>query len=188
MGVIVGLDEVGRGCLAGPLVAAAVVLDRRINLLRDSKTISKDRREVLAARIRQKALAWATGWATAREIDESGMTAATTLAMERAVEQITCTYDEVIVDGSINYLKTNPKARAIVRADASIPVVSAASIVAKVARDNYMTETAAEFPHYQFEKHVGYGTKLHRDMLKKHGHCELHRLSFKPLQELMENV
>ena len=184
MGNIVGVDEVGRGCLAGPLVAAAVVLDKRINMLRDSKLIKKERREILSARIQKKALAWATGWASVQEIDQFGMTKATSLAMQRALDQISCDYDEIIVDGSVNYLKANPKARAVVKADQTVPVVSAASIIAKVARDNYMTEIAAKFPAYQFEKHVGYGTKLHRDMLKANGHCELHRLSFKPLQEL----
>lgn len=188
MGNAVGIDEVGRGCLAGPLVAAAVVLDKRINLLRDSKMIRKERREILAARIQKKALSWATGWASVQEIDELGMTKATTLAMGRALEQISCEYDEIIIDGSINYLKSSPKARAVVKADQTIRVVSAASIVAKVARDKFMTEVATKFPAYQFEKHVGYGTKLHRDMLKLNGHCELHRLSFKPLQELMGNV
>ncbi len=185
MGNVVGIDEVGRGCLAGPLVAGAVVLDKRINMLRDSKELTKQRREILTTRIQAKALAWATGWATVAEIDELGMTKATTLAMQRALDQITCPYDEVIIDGIVNYLKENPKARPIVKADQTVPVVSAASIVAKVARDHFMTEMAAKFPVYQFDRHVGYGTKLHRELLKLHGHCELHRLSFKPLQELL---
>lgn len=185
---IVGVDEVGRGCLAGPLTAAAVILDRRINMLRDSKVLTAERREVLSARIRQKAFAYGIGWVTPSEIDQVGMTQATTLAMERALESITCEYDEIIVDGSINYLKTHPKARAVVKADQTVPVVSAASIIAKVARDQYMAEAAEKFPHYKFEKHVGYGTKLHRELLSLHGACELHRLSFRPLQELGTDV
>lgn len=188
MSVVVGVDEVGRGCLAGPLVAGAVVLDKRINMLRDSKTIAKERREVLAKRIQLKAKAYATGWATPAEIDELGMTKATSLAMQRAVEQIGCKYDEIIVDGSFNYLKENPKARTLIKADQSVPVVSAASIVAKVARDHHMAEMAEHFPHYRFEKHVGYGTKLHRELLKLHGVCELHRKSFGPVRSLLPEL
>lgn len=184
MGNVVGIDEVGRGCLAGPLVAGAVVLDRRIYLLRDSKELPKKRREILAARIQAKALAWATGWVSPQEIDELGMTKATSLAMRRALEQIDCNYDDVIIDGSFNYLKHEPRARAIIKADQTVPVVSAASIIAKVARDTFMTEMAAQFPLYRFEQHVGYGTRLHRELLRLHGACELHRFSFKPLQEL----
>lgn len=186
MGNIVGIDEVGRGCLAGPLVAGAVVLDKRMYKLRDSKLLTKRQREVLSARIQTKALAYATGWVTPQEIDAVGMTKATSLAMRRALEQITCDYDEIIIDGSINYLKPNPKARAIVKADQTVPVVSAASIIAKVARDQFMTDIATKYPQYQFDHHVGYGTQLHRDMLKLHGYCDLHRMSFKPLQNLLE--
>lgn len=188
MGIVVGVDEVGRGCLAGPLVAATVVLDRRINLLKDSKLLTSDRREVLSARIKQKALSYGVGWVRPTEIDQLGMTQATSLAMERALQQITCDYDEIIVDGSVNYLKNYAKARAVIKADQTMPVVSAASIIAKVARDHYMHEISAKFPHYQFEKHVGYGTKLHRELLKLHGICELHRQSFKPIQELLASV
>ena len=182
MGNIVGIDEVGRGCLAGPLVAGAVVLDKRMYKLRDSKLLTKHQREVLAVRIQAKALAYATGWVSPQEIDQLGMTKATGLAMQRALDQITCDYDEIIIDGIVNFLKPNPKTRTIVKADQTVPVVSAASIIAKVARDQYMTEIAMQYPHYQFERHVGYATRLHRDMLKLHGHCDIHRLSFKPLQ------
>lgn len=186
--ITVGVDEVGRGCLAGPLTAAAVVLDRRINLLRDSKVLTAERRDVLSERIQQKALAYGIGWATPLEIDELGMTRATTLAMERALEFITCEYDEIIVDGSVNYLKKYTTARAVIKADQTMPVVSAASIIAKVARDKYMAEAATKFPHYQFEKHVGYGTKLHRELLKLHGVCELHRKSFGPVRSLLPEI
>lgn len=188
MSAIVGIDEVGRGCLAGPLVAAAVVLDRRINGLRDSKLLTRPQREALSVRIHNKALAFGIGWVTAAEIDTVGLTQATTLAMERALQFITCDYDEIIIDGSYNYLKAHAKSRTIIKADLTVPVVSAASIIAKVARDNYMTEMAAKFPHYQFERHVGYGTKLHRELLRLHGRCELHRLSFRPLQDVPLHV
>lgn len=174
--------------MAGPLVAAAVALGPRINLLKDSKLLTPQRREVLSVRIKQKAISYGIGWVEPAEIDQLGMTQATTLAMERAIAQISCGYDEIIVDGSLNYLKSSPKARAIIKADQTIPVVSAASIIAKVARDHYMHHIAVKFPNYQFEKHVGYGTKLHRELLKLHGTCELHRRSFKPVMELMPSV
>ncbi len=185
---VVGIDEVGRGCLAGPLVAAAVVLDKRINMLRDSKLLSRAQRENIAKRIKQKALGYGIGWVSVEEINTIGLTKANQLAIRRALEQITCDYDQIIIDGSINYLKDNPKAVTLIKADQKVKCVSAASIIAKVTRDNHMIELANKFPHYQFDRHVGYGTKLHREMLKLHGHCELHRLNYKPLQELMANV
>jgi ribonuclease HII len=188
MGNVVGIDEVGRGCLAGPLVAAAVVLDKRMYKLRDSKVLTKHQREVLAARIQIKALAYATGWVSPQEIDQVGMTKATSLAMKRALDQITCDYDEIIIDGIVNFLKPNPKAKTIVKADQTVPVVSAASIIAKVARDQFMTEIATKYPLYQFERHVGYGTRLHREMLKLHGHCDIHRLSFRPLKATLAEI
>lgn len=182
----VGLDEVGRGCWAGPLVAGAVIFDRPRPLrgLRDSKLLTKEQREKLAVRIRDKAIAYGLGWVTPAEIDELGLTAATGLAMRRAVELLNIEFDEIIIDGIVNYLPHEPKARAVVKADDSVPVVSAASIIAKVARDDYMTEIAATYPQYGFDRHVGYGTKAHQESLKLHGISELHRLSFKPIQFL----
>lgn len=188
MGNVVGIDEVGRGCLAGPLVAGAVVLDKRMYKLRDSKLLTKRQREVLAVRIQDKALAYATGWVSPQEIDQVGMTMATSLAMQRALDQIVCSYDEIIIDGIINYLKPNPKAHAIVKADQTVPVVSAASIIAKVARDQFMAEIAPKYPEYQFERHVGYATRLHREMLQLHGHCDIHRLSFQPLKATLAEI
>jgi ribonuclease HII len=119
------------------------------------------------------------------EIDELGMTGATSLAMRRAVDQLAHEYDEIIIDGIVNYLQDDPRARPVVKADASVPVVSAASIIAKVARDEYMAKIAGEYPAYGFEQHVGYGTRLHQEMLKLHGVSVLHRRSFKSIRALL---
>lgn len=185
--VTVGIDEVGRGCWAGPLVAGAVILDKPIAGLRDSKKLRKKRREALAVEIQLTAAAYGLGWVWPEEIDELGLTASVRLAMQRALDQITGEYDELIIDGNLNFFPENTKARAVIKADDSIPAVSAASIIAKVARDNYMAgEAAGKYPNYQFEKHVGYGTKLHIEMLKLHGVSNIHRKSYNPIQKFME--
>lgn len=183
--VTVGIDEVGRGCWAGPLVAGAVILGPTMRGLRDSKQLIKADRQRLAVRIRAKALAFGLGWVSPAEIDELGMTGATSLAMRRAVDQLTVEYDEIIIDGIINYLPEEPKARAVVKADSSVKAVGAASIIAKVARDDYMTKIAEDYPAYGFDSHVGYGTALHRERLRLHGVSDLHRRSFKPIQALL---
>jgi len=182
--VVVGIDEVGRGCWAGPLVAAAVALDKTIAGLKDSKLLSKIQRDRLDVIIQSKALAVGVGWVSPLEIDEIGLSAANALAMQRAMESITITYNEIIIDGNINYLIDNPKARALIKADATVPLVSAASIIAKVARDKYMSQMAKQFPDYGFERHVGYGTALHMERLKLHGISTLHRKSFMPIKAL----
>jgi len=182
---VVGVDEVGRGCWAGPVVAGAVLLDKHIVGLRDSKKLTKKQRETLDVKIRAKALAIGIGWATAGEIDELGMTAALRLAMQRAVAEITLPYDQVIIDGNYNYLPENPKASYLVKADDIVPAVSAASIVAKVARDRYMAEAALAYPGYDFERHVGYGTMAHSKALAVLGVCDLHRRSFAPIRTLL---
>ncbi len=185
--IIVGVDEVGRGCWAGPLVAGAVILDvgKPMRGLRDSKELDKLQRQKLAARIYKKALVWGLGWVAPSEIDELGMTDATSLAMRRAVGQLASDYDEIIIDGIVNYLKDDPRAKAVVKADSSVPVVSAASIIAKVARDEYMIKISADYPDYGFDRHVGYGTRLHQERLKLHGVSRLHRHSFKPVRALL---
>lgn len=183
-----GIDEVGRGCWAGPLVAGAVIFDRPMRGLRDSKKLTKEQREKFSLRIHKKALACGLGWVWPEEIDQLGLTGATALAMRRALEQIAADYDEIIIDGIVNFLSDNPKARAVIKADDTIPVVSAASIIAKVARDDYMSKIAREHPAYGFDNHVGYGTKLHQERLRLHGVCELHRRSFKPIQALLQEA
>lgn len=184
--IIVGIDEVGRGCWAGPLVAGAVILDEPIDGLKDSKKLGPARREELALLINLQAKAIGLGWVDAATIDRVGLTTAVKWAMERAMEEISAEYDEIIIDGNLNFLDTNAKARAVVKADDSVPSVSAASIVAKVARDKYMVEMAKLYPNYGFERHVGYGTALHLERLKKHGVTKLHRQSFKPIQQLLK--
>lgn len=184
--MVVGIDEVGRGCWAGPLVAGAVALHQNIAGLKDSKVLTKLQRTRLSQEIYEHAAAVGLGWVSAQEVDALGLTEAVRLAMQRAVSQIELPFDEIIIDGSYNFMPTDPRAHAIVKADGSVPAVSAASIVAKVARDEWMCDQAAQdFPLYGFEKHVGYGTKLHRDMLQLHGVCSLHRLSYKPIQLLI---
>lgn len=182
---VVGIDEVGRGCWAGPLVAGAVLLDEPIVGLQDSKVLNRLCRVTLAEHIHEKARAVGLGWVSPVEVDENGLTVAVSLAMQRAVDAVTIEYDQIIIDGNYNFLKGNPKAVTLVKADALVPAVSAASIVAKVARDEYMAEAAKRYPEYGFEKHVGYGTALHLASLKLHGTCALHRLSYKPIQALL---
>lgn len=184
--ITVGIDEVGRGCWAGPVVAGAVVLKKPIDGLTDSKLLSKKQREKLAPIIHKEALAIGLGWVDAATIDKIGLTAAVKLAMERALQQIKIDYDEVIIDGNLNFLTENPKTRSVIKADLTIPAVSAASIIAKVARDNYMAEVGDKHGDYGFEKHVGYGTALHLEKLKLHGTSSLHRRSFKPVAALLQ--
>jgi ribonuclease HII len=181
----VGIDEVGRGCWAGPLVAGAVLLKVPIRGLKDSKKLTRLQREKLDVIIRKKALAIGLGWVTSAELDSIGLTEAVRLAMRRALAEITCAYEEIIIDGNYNFLADVAGTRTLIKADDLIPAVSAASIVAKVARDNFMRGIAPDFPEYQFETHVGYGTATHRAALKRHGVCELHRRSFEPIKLLL---
>jgi ribonuclease HII len=189
--ITVGIDEVGRGSLAGPLVAGAVILDKKITGLKDSKLLSKIQREKLDKIIRTEALALGLGWASASEIDALGLTASVALAMRRALAEIKCGYDEIIIDGNYNFLQggtsENKKCviNTLVKADSLVPAVSAASVVAKVARDNYMIDLAKKYEGYGFEKHVGYCTKLHLKALKALGPSEVHRFSYEPVKLLM---
>lgn len=183
--ITVGIDEVGRGCWAGPLVAGAVILTKPIEGLADSKVLSKKRRNELTKEIKDGAII-GLGWVWPRELDSGGITWAVKTAMERALAEITAEYDEIIIDGNINFFADNPKSIAIIRADGSIPAVSAASIVAKVARDAYMEMKAHErYPEYGFDKHVGYGTAAHIAALEKCGICDIHRQSYKPIKKIM---
>ena len=188
MNIVLGVDEVGRGCWAGPLVAGAVVLPGMIPGLRDSKKLSASQRSKLAEQIYLLAAGWGLGWVTPAEVDRLGMTAAVRTAMVRAVAQVACEYDEIVIDGSYNFLDgcapAGAEVRTLIGADNIVPAASAASIIAKVARDAYMHQMAKEFPGYGFEKHVGYGTARHVQALQTLGPCELHRMSFKPLKVL----
>lgn len=183
--MILGIDEVGRGPWAGPLVVGAVILgDNKIEGLTDSKKLSKRKREELDKVIRNRAVAFGLGWVSASEIDEVGLSKALKLATIRAVEQITAPYHEIIIDGTVNFLNDTNKGQYVTtmkKADLLISSVSAASVVAKVARDHYMSEQDSLYPGYGFESHVGYGTLAHRLAIEELGVTPLHRLSFAPL-------
>ena len=185
---ILGIDEVGRGPWAGPLVVGACVLgDTQIDGLTDSKKLTAKKREALAPTIREKA-AVGLGWVSAEELDKIGMTAALCKACREAVKQIHVPFHEIIIDGTINFLRDTPLAshvQVLTKADLLVPEVSAASIVAKVARDEYMYKLAEKYPGYGFEKHVGYGTAAHRKALEELGVCPEHRKSFKPIAALL---
>jgi ribonuclease HII len=187
--LIVGVDEVGRGPLAGPVVAAAVILDplRPIPGLADSKKLSERQREQLAEQIREQALAWALGRAEVEEIDRINILQASLLAMQRAVEALAVTPHEALVDG--NRLPSLPcKAQAIVGGDASETVISAASIIAKVARDREMVELDTVYPGYGLARHKGYPTRQHLEALCNLGVTPIHRRSFGPVRRLLEGL
>lgn len=183
---IAGVDEVGRGPLAGPVFAAAVILDeqRPISGLADSKLLRPERREELAQLIRERALCWALGRAEVEEIDRLNILQASLLAMQRAVSALSLMPELVMVDGN-QLPKLNCKAQAIVRGDATVPAISAASIIAKVARDAEMAELDKIFPGYGFAQHKGYPTTLHLACLEKLGVCTIHRRSFAPVSRLL---
>lgn len=183
--ITVGIDEVGRGCWAGPVVAGAAILAKPIPGLRDSKKLSKQQRERLAVAVNAQAVSTGLGWVDAKTVDEIGLTAAVRLAMELALAEIDVEFAEIIVDGHFNFLAEHPKSRAVIKADGSEPAVSAASIIAKVARDSYMTEISRQQPEYDFHKHVGYGTALHSQKLKLHGVSKYHRRTYKPVAALL---
>ncbi len=183
MRVVAGIDEVGVGPLAGPVVAAAVVLAPRHGLigLADSKRLTSRRRTLLAEEIKERAQAWALGRAEVEEVDELNVLHAAWLAMRRAVANLVLAPEFALVDGV--HLPVLPcPGRAIVRGDARVPVISAASIVAKVARDAEMCAWDAVYPQYGFAGHKGYGTARHLEALARFGACPLHRKSFAPVR------
>lgn len=186
-GMILGIDEVGRGPWAGPLVVGAVVLGGAdIAGLTDSKKLTKKKRAALDIEIREKAAGFGLGWVSACELDEIGLSASLVLATKRAVEQVRTAYSEIIIDGTINFLADTAKGGYVTtlpKADLLIPSVSAASIVAKVARDDFMAAQDAVHPGYSFGSHSGYGTAKHRAAIAELGVTPLHRLSFAPLQK-----
>lgn len=192
--IIVGIDEAGRGPLAGEVFAAAVVLDpkQRIDGLRDSKKLNEKKRDALAEVIKAKALDWHIASASVAEIDKLNILQATFLAMTRAWQGIKIAHHQVLIDGNqvppllraatANNLLTGQEVSAIVKGDDSILAIAAASILAKTARDASLYELDREYPYYGFSQHKGYGTKLHLETLAKYGPCPAHRLSFKPVQ------
>jgi ribonuclease HII len=177
--MVCGVDEAGRGPLAGPVYAAAVILDRkrRINGLADSKVLTAERRDVLAGRIKERAVAWAVASASVEEIDRINIFHASMLAMRRAVEKLGVQPQEAWIDGNRSPALAC-RTKAIVDGDALHPVISAASIIAKTERDAEMCTLSARYPHYGFDRHKGYGTPEHLDALGRIGPCEIHRRSF----------
>ena len=184
--LVAGCDEVGRGPWAGPVVAAAVVLDpaHPIAGLADSKALSARRREALDAQIRAHSLGWSIAESSVEEIDQLNILQATMLAMQRAVAALPCEIDLLLVDGNRTPTVAVP-CRAIVGGDAVHPAISAASIIAKVYRDSLMAELAQRYPGYGFEQHSGYGTAAHRAALLTLGPCPAHRRSFAPIRRLL---
>jgi ribonuclease HII len=181
---IAGVDEVGRGPLAGPVVTAAVILNGPIEGLMDSKKLTPLKREKLAENIKSQALCYAYGRAEVEEIDELNIHHATLLAMSRAVEALRIVPDEVLIDGLYTPKLTMP-CKAIIKGDGTIDSISAASILAKVHRDREMQEMDIMYPGYGFGTHKGYGTAAHQDAMTKLGPCSIHRRSFAPVSALL---
>jgi ribonuclease HII len=188
---VAGVDEAGRGPLAGPVVAAAVILDpaRRIDGLRDSKKLTAARREELDAEIRDRSLSWSVAWSDTAEIDALNILEATMLAMRRAILGLDLVPAEVRVDGNrlpdLRVPGGEIPGVAIVGGDASVAAISAASIIAKTTRDGMMRALDAMYPEYGFASHKGYGTAVHRERLLEHGPCPEHRRSFAPVRALL---
>jgi ribonuclease HII len=186
VGLMAGVDEAGRGPLAGPVVAAAVMLNEKhpIKGLADSKKLSASKREALFDEIRAKALCYSVAEASVEEIDAINILQATLLAMQRAVAGLRLLPQLVLVDG--NRLPVlSMQAQAIVKGDSLVPAISAASILAKVTRDRWCKEVDAIYPHYGFATHKGYGTAAHLEALRTHGACAQHRKTFKPVTEVL---
>ena len=183
--LVAGIDEAGRGPLAGPVFAAAVILDpgRRIRGLRDSKVLTRERREELAVKIREHAIAWAVASADVHEIDTLNILRATLLAMRRAVEALSVVPMEALVDGNQCPTLACP-VYAIVKGDRDVASISAASILAKTARDALLVELDVAYPHYGFARNKGYGTADHLAALDRHGPCPIHRRSFAPVAQI----
>ena len=185
-GLVAGIDEVGRGPLAGPVVAAAVILDpqRPIEGLMDSKKLSEKKRQQLSVIIKQRATAWSLGRAEVEEIDQINILQASLLAMQRAVAGLTVRPEMALVDGNKLPALDCP-AEAIIKGDSKIAAISAASIIAKVARDDEMQELDVQYPGYGLAKHKGYPTKYHIQALETLGVSPIHRVSYKPVKQIL---
>jgi ribonuclease HII len=181
-----GVDEAGRGPLAGPVVAAAVILDpaKPITGLRDSKKLSETQRDALALEIKEKALAWAIAESSVEEIDRLNILQATMLAMRRAVEALSIQPELALIDGNRCPVMA-VRSEAIVKGDDKVPAISAASILAKTARDHGLYELHRQYPEYAFDQHKGYPTALHLERLRLHGVTPVHRRSYAPVKALL---
>ena len=187
--VIAGVDEAGRGPLAGPVVAAAVILDRSMEIpgISDSKKLSPAKREILAEQIMENSVAWSISRAEVNEIDSINILQASLLAMLRCIRSLSTRPDEVLVDG-IYTPDIDIPSKAIIRGDQSVPEISAASIIAKVYRDREMQQLDSTYPGYGFAKHKGYPTREHIAALNKLGVCPIHRKSFSPVRAVLQKM
>ena len=185
--LIAGVDEAGRGPLAGSVVAAAVILDDSHSIagLTDSKKLSAVKRGLLETQIKQNAIAWAIGEASCTEIDQINILQASLLAMKRAILQLNPVPEQALIDGNRVPDIPGMRMRAIVKGDLYEPCISAASILAKQHRDRQMLELDRQYPQYRFAQHKGYPTQLHRSLLKQYGVSPVHRISFRPVRELI---
>jgi ribonuclease HII len=185
--IVCGVDEAGRGPLAGPVFAAAVILDPRkpIDGLRDSKKLTAERRDELAPQIREHAIAWAIAECSCEEIDQLNILHATMLAMRRAVEALATLPTIALIDGN-RCPPMDVRAHAIVEGDDKVHAISAASILAKTARDAALVALHQQYPQYGFDQHKGYSTPLHLERLRAHGPSPVHRRSFAPVRELLQ--
>lgn len=186
-GLLAGTDEAGRGPLAGDVVAAAVILDPKSPIigLDDSKKLTEKKRQLLAVEIKEKALAWAVVSISPKQIDEMNILQASLYAMRTAAENLDVAPDHVFVDGNKTLLDCFCANTAIIKGDSRVAEISAASILAKVERDTQMLELHKQYPEYGFDKHKGYPTKAHRDILSSIGPCPEHRQSYAPVREAM---
>ena len=184
---IAGIDEAGRGAWAGPVSAAAVILPRHSGLLnelkgvRDSKLMTARQREIWAVQIKNIAVTWAVASASPEEIDEMGILPATRLAMCRCVEQLSVSPEHLVID-AVNLPAISLPQTSLIHGDALVLSIAAASVLAKTWRDDWMINASHEFPDYGFERNKGYGTRIHRQSLQKHGLITIHRISYKPCQ------
>jgi len=178
--ILCGVDEAGRGPLAGPVYAAAVILPRNhiVEGVNDSKKLSEKKRDFLFDKIMDECICCSVGTASEKEIDEINILQATFLAMKRAVDGLKIVPQLALVDGNRIPPLTATDVQTVVKGDAKSASIACASVIAKVSRDRYMLEMAEKYPQYQFEKHKGYGTKLHYEMIEKYGICAIHRKSF----------
>jgi len=188
MKIIAGVDEVGRGSLIGPVYAAAVILKKSINkkLLKDSKSIGKEKRELLSNYIKKNSI-WAIGKASKNEIDKINILRASLLAMKRAIKKLKKKPSHVLIDGNMLPDLNNYKLKAVIKGDQKVPAISAASIIAKVSRDNFIISLAKKNIGYHWDQNFGYGTKQHLKAIKKLGINKHHRKTFSPVSRLIKH-